>query len=351
MKIKLENVSSFFSNNFQQLYKPSFLSLQNVSLSLDIGSAYIKAVALEKNNQTINIVDFKCERIEKDVKDTLFKVLSNLSVKNRELATSISGQSVVLRYVNLPSMSHEELAKSMNFEIEKYIPFKKGEINFDVAILEKDKNTGKMLVLIVAAKKDLVENKIGLCRGLGYSPNFIDVCPLALANYFEFVSGVQEGICAVVNLGASFSSVDIIQDGLLVLSRDIFIGGNDFTKRISEVTNNDFKDSEVIKIEALNEDLIQSLELVFNNLLRELKVSFDFYETQSNRLIGKILITGGSAQLKGLVEFFKHSLGQDIKVISFNSDKFKLNPSLNSEDFMKNFNFYTVALGMALRGF
>lgn len=350
MKADLKRITSFFSDNLKQLFKPSFLALQNVSVSLDIGSAYVKAVALEKSSQTINIADFKCERIEKDVKDALFKVLSSLSVKKKELATSVSGQNVALRYVNLPAMSNEELSKSMNFEIGKYIPFKKDEINFDTTVLKKDKDKEKMLVLIAAAKKELIESRISLCRGVGYFPNFIDVCALALANYFEFLSGAKEGVYAVVNLGASFSSVDIIEDGLLVLSRDIFIGGNDFTKRVSEVTNKDFKDSEEIKLRALNEDLIQSLESVFNNLLRELKASFDFYETQADRLIGKIFITGGSSQLKGLKEFLTHSLGQDIEAISFNSDKLRLSPSLNAEDFKKNFNFYTVALGMALRG-
>jgi type IV pilus assembly protein PilM len=248
-------------------------------------------------------------------------------------------------------MSYEEIVKSMSFELERYIPFNKEEINFDFLILKKNKNTGKMLVLIAAAKKDLINSRISLCRELGYQLSHIDVCPLALANYFEFTSSVKDKVYAIVNLGASSSSVDIIEDGLLVLSRDIFIGGNDFTKKISEATNKNFKEAEEIKLKSLNDVLLQSLEPIFNNLVKELKVSFDFYETQENRLIDKILVTGGSAHLKGMLDFMKHYLGQNIELVNFDTNKIKLHPSLDIARFKECFNFLTFALGMAVRNF
>ena len=334
------------------LFKPSFLSSQNSSISLDIGSAYVKAISLEKNNQTVEITGFSCERVETDIKSTIKKALFNLPIKKRELALSASGQSVVLRYVNMPIMSHDEVVKAMTFELEKYIPFNKDEINFDFSILKKNNNSGKMLVLIAAAKKDLINKRMSLCQDSGYHPSFIDVCPLAIANFFEFIrESKQEGVCAIVNLGAAISSVDIIEDGQLVLSRDIFIGGNDFTKKISEILNNKFDEAEKIKLNSLDDDLVQSLEPIFNNLIKELKVSFDFYETQANRLIDKILITGGAAQLKGIMEAFKQSLGQEVGLVAFSPDKLKLRTSLNAEEFEKKFNFFTIALGIALRGF
>ena len=349
MDSKFKNIPPFLNTYLKKLFKPNFLPSKDVSVSLDIGRAYVKAISLEKDKQVINITGFSCEKIETHLKNSVSKALSSLPIRKKEVAMSISGQSVVLRYVNMPIMSNEELVKSMNFEMEKYIPFKKDQINYDFAVLKRNKNTGKMLVLIAAAKKDMVENKTSLCRSLGYYPSFIDVCPLAVANYFEFAKNIKDGVCAVVNLGAAVSSVDIIEDGLLVLSRDIFIGGDDFTKRISEFINKDIKTAEEIKIKSLDDNLIQSLEPVFNNLARELRASFDFYETQENRLIDKIFITGGTAELKGLIEFLKHSLGHDIELITFDTDRLRLRPSLDSELFKENFNFFTIALGMALR--
>lgn len=353
MEKKTKESFSFFSSQIKQLFKrkPSFLSSHNTYVSLDVGSAYVKAVSLEKVGESVNISGFGCEKIGADAKESIEKALSSLPIKKKELAISISGPGVVLRYVNIPVMSYEDAAKSMAFELERYIPFNKGEVNFDFVILKKNKNTGKMLVLITAAKKDLVNSKIYLCRELGYQLSFIDVCPLALANYFEFTSNIKDKVYAIVNLGASVSSACIIEDGLLALSRDIFIGGNDFTKKISEVLNKDFKEAEEVKLKSLNDNLLQSLEPIFNNLVKELKVSFDFYETQENRLIDKILVTGGSSYLNGMLDFMKHYLGQNIELISFSQEKFKLGPSLDVEKFKEYFNYFTFALGMAFRNF
>jgi type IV pilus assembly protein PilM len=317
-----------------------------------MGSTYVKAISLEKNNNAINITGYGCERVKADMKNAIKKAMFKLPIKKKELAISISGQSVVLRYVNMPIMSQNEVVKAMTFELEKYIPFNKDEINFDFGILKKSKNTGKMLVLIAAAKKELVDIRMSLCQSLGFRPSFIDVCPLAVANYFEFVKEMKDKqVCAVVNLGASISSVGIIEDGQLVLSRDIFIGGNDFTKKLAEFLNKTFEQAEEVKLNSLDDSMIQYLEPVYNNLVKELKVSFDFYETQANRLIDRIVITGGAAMLKGIREAFKHSLGQEVELAVFKPDVFHLDKSLNAEEFAKNFNFYTIALGMALRDF
>jgi len=351
MERKEKGAAFLFSEKIKRLFKPSLSSSKNIHISLDIGSTYIKAVALEKAAQSVNIHGFGYTKIEKDVKEAIKNTLSSLPVKKKELSVSVSGSNVVLRYVHIPAMNQEEISKSMAFELERYVPFNKDEINFDFVVLKNNKNTGKMLVLIVAAKKDLVDSRIFLCRELGYNLSFIDVCPLALANYFEFISAIKDKVCAIVNLGANISSVSIIEDGLLALSRDIFIGGNDFTKKISEVLNKDFKEAEQIKMESLNDSLLQSLEPVFTNLTKELKVSFDFYETQENRLIDKILVTGGSAYLKGMLDFMKHYLGPNIELITFDEQKLKLSPSLDAVKFKDNFNYFTFALGMGFRNF
>ena len=349
MKNKLKESLTLFFDKVKKKFKSNRLSSKNSYISLDVGSAYVKAVSLEKSNQDVFITGFSCEKIEADVKEAIKKALSNLSIKKKELIVSISGQNIVLRYVNIPLMNKEEADKAMSFELERYIPFNREDVNYDFVILKTNKNTGKMLVLIAAAKKDVVDNKITLCRELGYQLDSVDVCPLAIANYLEFANNVKDKVYAVVNLGASVSSVDIIEDGLLVLSRDIFIGGNDFTKKISEVTNKSIKEAEYIKLKSLTDNLLQSLEPIFNNLAKELKISFDFYETQENRMVDKILITGGSIYMTGMLDIMKHYLGQSIEFIEFNTDKFKITSSLDATKFKDNFSFFTFALGMAVR--
>jgi type IV pilus assembly protein PilM len=351
MENKFKESSAAFFDKIKKVLKPNRLSSKNSYVSLDVGSTYVKAISLEKSNQDVFITGFSCEKIEADAKEAIKKALSSLPAKKKELILSISGPNIILRYVNIPLMNKEETDKAMSFELERYIPFNREDVNYDFVILKTNKNTGKMLVLIAAAKKDIVDNRINLCRELGYQLDFIDVCPLAIANYFEFASDVKDKVYAVVNLGATVSSVDIIEDGLLVLSRDIFIGGNDFTKKISEVTNKSIKEAEEIKLKSLTDSLLQSLEPIFNNLVKELKISFDFYETQENRMVDKVLITGGSAYMTGMLDIMKHYLGQDIELITFDADRFKVSPSLDAAKLKDNFNFFTFALGMAVRNF
>lgn len=272
-----------------------------------------------------------------------------MPANKKEIALSISGRGVVLRYVNLPIMSQEETANSMSFELEKYIPFSQEDVNFDFSILKKNKNTGKMLVLIAAAKKDLINEKIKICEELGYRARFIDVDPLAIANYCSEIEGVREGVCAVVDIGSAIASLDIIEDGVLVLSRDIFIGGNDFSKKISENLSKDFEEAEQLKLSRFDSAVASSLESVFNNLASELKVSFDFYETQTNRMIDKILITGGTAKLNGIVDVFHQSLGQEVEPIQYNPQKLKVAAAVDVERLKECYNYLVVALGTALR--
>ncbi|MFC1755079.1 type IV pilus assembly protein PilM, partial [Thermoproteota archaeon] len=297
------------TENIKKMMSLGSASLRNMNIGLDIGSSHVKAVALEKNGQGYIVSGFACQGVGTDTKEAIKKVLLDLGVRKKDVAISLSGHGVVLRYVNLPLMTTEDTAKSMEFELEKYIPFHRDQVNYDFIILTKNKTTMKMLVLIAAAKKELIDERVKTCQDLGYGLRFIDVDPLAIANYLEFTDSKREGVYATINLGGSVSSLDIIEGGTLVLSRDIFIGGNDFTKVISDTLGKSLDEAEEIKKNPLSDDVKLALESTFNNLVSELKVSFDFYETQANRLIDKILITGGSAKLQGLKELFKQSLG------------------------------------------
>lgn len=349
MNIALKKSFLSFGGSLRNAMSPRLASGPVISTGLDIGDTYVKAVSARKNNQEITVAGFACEKISSDVKSTIEHILSSMPVNKREIALSIAGHGVVLRYVNLPIMNHEETASAMAFELEKHIPFSQEEVHFDFSILKKNKNTGKMLVLIAAAKKDIIAEKIKLCEELGYRLRFIDVNPLAIANYCSEIEGVKEGVCAAIDVGSSVASLDILEDGLLVLSRDIFIGGNDFTKKIAEYLSKDFQEAEQIKMAALDSAVVLSLESVMSNLIAELKVSFDFYETQTNRLIDKILLTGGGAKLAGIVDALHQSLGQDVEVIQYNPQKLAADPVLDIQRLKEHFHYLVAALGTALR--
>ena len=206
-----------------------------------------------------------------------------------------------------------------------------------------------MLVVIAAAKKALVDGRTKVCKQLDYQVSFVDVDSLALANYFEKVNQHKDGVYAVINLGADFTLLDIIEDGVLVLSRDIDMGGNDFTKILSERLNKSLQEAEEMKCAGLKQDFFATIESAFNNLINGLKVSFDFYECSANRVIDKIFLTGGSSRMPGLADFLKRSLGQEVNYIDLDQNIFSAKASIDINEFKKDVDFFSVALGLAIR--
>jgi len=339
----------FFSKQISNFFKLGSSGNSKNFTGVDIGSFFVKAVSVEKDKQQCIITGFNRRKIQSDVSKAVKEAITALPANKKEISLSLSGNGVILRYVTLPLMNKAELRKSMAFEVEKHIPFPLPEIYFDFSILKENKEAGKMLVVIAAAKKALVDGRIKLCKQLGYQMSFIDVDSLALSNYFEKVNQQKTGVCAIINIGANFTLLDIVEDGMLVLSRDINMGGNDFTKMLAERLNKNIQEAEEMKCAGLKQDFIPIVETVFNNLINGLKVSFDFYECSANRVIDKIFLTGGSCRMTGLADFLKRSLGQEINYINIDQNIFGMKESLNKDEFKKEIDFFPVALGLAIR--
>jgi len=144
----------------------------------------------------------------------------------------------------------------------------------------------------------------------------IDLDCLALANFFiEFVSAHEKssGI-GIINIGKTVSNINIIVDGVPYLSRDIFIGGDDITKKICEVFEVDYPEAEKMKTEPQNKeaDLAHLWEPILHDLAAEIRVSLDYFEARNNKAVDKILITGGTSRLYGLEEYFHHVLSIEV---------------------------------------
>jgi len=339
-----------FTEQFLKKYFKGSFSESNSIIGLDIGSLFVKAISVERDKQQFTITGFCRHKVEANkLSDTVKDALASIPTKKKEICVSVSGQGVVLRYVNLPLMNKTELEKSISFEIEKYIPFPVSEIYFDFYILRENRNASKMLVLFAAAKKEVVDSRIKLCKELGYQVISVDIDSVALANYFEKIHGVGEGVYAVINIGASFTLLDVIEDGVLVLSREINVGGNDFYKAIVEHLGKDAQDMEALVKGGFKQDTAPIIEEVLNNLINGIKISFDFYECSANRVLDKVFITGGAIIIPGLIDFLKHSFDQEICRIVPAENSFKIAASLKRDDFIKEADFFSIASGMVLR--
>ena len=334
--------------------KALFRQKEKIIVGLDIGTHAIKAVKLKVlKDGAVECCGFGLEPVGLDLEPALKKISQQLGCANVNI--SLSGPSVVVRYVNFPRMQQDELRQALKFEAQKHIPFSVNEVSLDAHILKDDLPDNKMLVLVAAAKKELIDQRLKLIRSAGLNAGLIDIDSLAMANAFNFnypgTENAEHNAAALLNIGAQETNLDILDKMVLRLSRDIRIAGNDFTRKIMEIFNLDFRAAEELKLKPdpeKAEKMTLATESVASSLAAEVRGSFDYYESLSAASVKKIFLCGGSSFLPGIREMLANVL--DIPVehwdpfaklpVSADMDAAKLK-SLSAQ--------MAVAAGLALR--
>ncbi len=337
------------------------------STGLDIGTQSIKSVKLKINGNSAELVAFDAEESQLDPIEALKKIKHAQSADLVNI--SICGLSTVIRYVNFPRMSKSELRQALKFEAQKYIPFSLEEVNLDAEILKDDLPDNKMLVLIAALKKESVRERLKALEGAGLRPNIMDIDSLALINAFNFSYPKVEipagkSFC-LLNIGAAISNISIIDNTVPRLSRDIHSGGANFTKKLMDIFNIDFKAAEELKLKPEGGGLASSsqshapdteradkvkaaIESVLTNLALEIRTSFDYYESQNTSSVVKIFLSGGGSKITGLKEMLVSSLGIEVEFWD-PFKQIKINDKLDATKLNQCAGLFNVAVGLALR--
>lgn len=333
--------------------KDKFLK-ERFSVGLDIGTAAIKLIKLKFSKDSVELCGFVFEPAVLDLESALKKVAGVSDTKKINL--SVYGSSTVIRYVNFPQMTPAELKQALKFEAAKYIPFPIDEINLDGCILKEGLPENKMLVMLAATKKESVNQRLKLIEDAGLKPNLIDIDAIALINAFNFNHSrnefPEEKSIALLNIGALMSNLSILEGGIPVLSRDIYVAGNSFTQKLKETFNLDFNRAEELKLNPPKEEVEKipfALESVVANLANEVRTSFDYYESQSASTVSKIFLSGGGSKFVRLKEMLVNLLG--IEVDFWDTFK-KINISSEAGDLdrIKSLSgSLAVAVGLALR--
>ncbi|MBI4056655.1 MAG: type IV pilus assembly protein PilM [Elusimicrobia bacterium] len=319
-------------------------------VGVDLGSYAIKVVwlALEGNGCVLKLwghipLNLKPEASAEEKKlqavSLLKEFLSQKAVPLKQAATSVSGNAVIVRYVKLPKLSKQELAMSLPTEAEPYIPFDIREVGLGSHILGEVMEEGqkKMETVLVAVKKDALQNKIDVVEGVGLRPIVIDVDAFALEGVHEKVTPSMEsgGAVLYLNIGHTVTNLSIVEGGITRVVRDIFISGSTLTKAIQKALQYDFDKAEEVKrtfgilitpeekekaLQEGNRDALgvsQAVSAVVHDLVVEMHRSVDFYLSQgSERSISKIILAGGSANLKNLPQFLSAELKVPVEVFN-----------------------------------
>ena len=326
-------------------------------VGLDIGSSSVKMVEIASSGENLNLVCLGMKKASSSIREPLIEAIkslsSEISVTAKEAVISVSGPSVIVRFVSMPKMKDDELKGAIRFEAEKHIPFPIDDCIVDHQILRRNDKEGKLEILLVAAKKDTIMNKMSIAEESGFSVSAVDVDTFAVANAFlKSPSHSPAGkTAALLNIGANFTNVGIVRDGALCFARDIAIGGNDFNQAISKALSVDVKSAEDIKLSPGDrlQDVIACTKGIMNNLLDDTRLSLSYYENQSGRGVDEICISGGPSIMPGFEMLFQEAF--ESKPV-FWDPLDSLNKSPGGFDIApieKMKSSFAVAVGLALR--
>lgn len=330
------------------------------SVGLDIGTSSCKVIEVMPTDDAFTILNWAIEPVDsKGPAETIKRILEKLNIETKSIATAVSGQGTLIRHLDMPKMPLADAKKSFMLEADKYFPFAKEQIYTDCCIVDSNRQDNKMSLLVAAAKKELIDQRIQLLTGIGLSANFIGINSLAIANVFntlpilniksESATDTKSNAIAVLDIGNAVTSLIIIKNGFPYFTRDVFVGGREFNERIGNVLAVDPREAERIKRQPGRQldSVLSASNSILINLSSEIRLSFDYFVTEQNTQISKLFLTGGSSSLEKLIDFFNKNL--EIPVEKWNPiARLQLLSSISAADIQSNANYLGVALGLAL---
>lgn len=344
-----------------------FFSKKKDLVGIDIGSSSVKLVQLKEQKgawQLLNVgtMPLPPEAIVDNtlmdssaIVDAVKNLGKSLSVKIKEAACSISGNTVIIRKIKLPAMPPEELEDQIKWEAEQYIPFDINDVNIDFQILEPDEDDPtRMNVLLVASKKEIINDYVNVFAESGFKLAIVDVDSFAVQNAFELNYDSQpEEVVALINIGASILNLNIVKGGISLFTRDVQMGGNLFTEEIQKQFALSSDEAERVKLTGDHPDqekLRGVIARINETLSIEVRRSLDFYNTTAGEgRVTRVYLSGGAAKTAMLAEAIQDKLGVPVEML----DPFRKITCSEKEfdpEYLREIGpLVTVALGLATR--
>lgn len=288
-------------------------------VGVDIGTTSIKVCQLKESRRGLSLVRFGYAPLAPQVIvdgqvmdsgaviESLQRLFRDAKIRQKDVAVSVSGQSVIIRKISVPTMTDSELDEQIQWEAEQHIPFDIKDVQIDHQVLRRRPDDGQMDVLLVAAKRDQIDEYAQLARMAKLRPVVCDIDAFTVQNLFEYSRGLNpDHTIALINVGASLSSLNIISRGVSAFTREIANGGNMITEEIQRAMGVPFEQAEAYKCGDGEDGMVprQVTEIVegaCDAIAAEIQRSLDFFmATSGDSDISRIYVTGGSAGLQAL---------------------------------------------------
>ena len=349
--------------------KSKFLSVtkEQFPVGIDIGSHAIKVCKIVRAGDTFKLMSLGSAMLPEgavedgilqepeDVANIIKTLFKNLKLKDKKVAISISGYSVIVKKINLSVMDEKDLYVYIQNEVGQYIPFDIEDVYLDYQDLHTNtEEYDRTDVMLVAAKKEVVDGYLSMLQSAGLKVVIVDIGGFALENIYEANYSLDENV-ALVDIGATKMSINIVSQGISVMARDVVVGSRQLTDQIQNRFGIDTEEAEGLKIgyepvEEKQKDLDEIYANTCTQWALELKKAIDLYYTNNpDMTLNKIILSGGGSRIQGLDHFFAEEIGLQVE---------QLNPFTKIKSESKNIdqeylNYVgpemAVAMGLAIR--
>jgi type IV pilus assembly protein PilM len=339
-------------------------------VGLDIGSSSVKAVELQGKLNQLTLANLGFESLQpdtivdgqimelNDVSNVIAGLFGQHAFKTERVAAGVSGSSVIVKNIVVPQMTREELEESIDWHAEEHIPFEISDVSLDYQVVGSGPDS--LNVLMAACKREFVANIKQAIQLAGKQPAVIDVDAFALQNCYEVnYQPSDQAVVALLNVGAATMNINIVKGVRSVFTRDVSVGGNQYTSLLQKELGLTYEQAEAVKrggetpahVEAVDIDGV--LETVSDMLALEISKTFDFYRAtaeEGDGRVQKIYLSGGGSKLKDLPEFLSNRFEMPVEPLDplrrIKYDERRFDPAYMREVVPE----LAVAVGLALRG-
>ncbi len=344
-----------------------FLSNEDLVVGIDIGSHAIKVCQLKRTDKAYAVVNLGSATLPEGAVDdgtlndpeivgkTISELFKNLKIKKKKVGFSISGYSVIVKKVNLSVMTEKDLEEHILSEAEQYIPFDIDDVYLDFQDLKtNDEGLDRTDVMLVAAKKEIVDDYLEMLEDMNLKPVIVDVDGFALENTYEYNYPKDENV-ALVDIGASKMNINIISKGVSVVARDIVVGSRQLTEQIQIAFDLEFEEAEALKLghtpaEEKQEEIADIFSSTCTQWVLEIKKAIDLYHANHpDDPLGRLVLSGGGSKVSGLIDFLTNETGLSVELFNPFSNM-TVNAKKIDPDYLKNIGpEMAIATGIAIR--
>lgn len=345
---------------------------QNTVLSIDISTAAVKLLELSKTGTRFRVESYAVAPLPQDaivdknianvnvIAETIKVALKRSDTKLKRVTVAVSGSAVMTKIITMPgSLTDDEMEEQIMIEADQYVPYSLDEVNFDFEVQRVNENNSEMVdVLLVASRKENVDDRVEALSKAGLKANIVDVEAFAMENAFsllsdQFADSTGAQTVAIADIGSTMASLNVLHDGRVVYTREQGFGGKQLTEEIQRRYGLSYEEAGLAKRHGGLPDnyTLDVLEPFKKAMVQQIQRSLQFFESSSaNREIDSIVLAGGCASITGIDKLVEKNLGVPVYIanpfINMNlSNKIKPHALSNDAPTMM------IACGLALRSF